>query len=146
MNKAFVKEPEDYGDRCPSCGSIGVQVSHKTLAAMLNSESDGDSLSQSPCFCPLPTCDVAYFDGFERTVPVTQLVQPVYPKSESAPICPCFGLTCDEVISAAQTESVDVIKSHILRAASDEASCEARSPTGMSCVANIQKLFMRSMQ
>lgn len=143
MNKAFVKEPEDYGDRCPACGSVGVQVTQRTLAAMLKPDCDMDGLSQSPCFCPLPSCEVAYFDGFERSVAVTNLKQPVYPKSETAPICPCFGLMSDAVATAAETGDVDEIKSHIQRAASHEACCEERSPTGTSCVANIQKLFMR---
>ncbi len=36
MNKAFVREPEDKGERsCPVCGSLGVPVGRETVAVHL---------------------------------------------------------------------------------------------------------------
>ncbi|MDA1014472.1 MAG: hypothetical protein O3A00_08480 [Planctomycetota bacterium] len=143
MNKAFVKEPEDHGDHCPECGSLGSAVRQATLAAMLSPE-DVSRLSEAAHFCPLPTCDVSYFDGFERTVPTARLKQPVYPKNPSAAICPCFGLTCDDIEVAAQTGDVSQLKEHLQRARSVEARCETKSPTGEPCVAEVQKCYMRA--
>lgn len=143
MNKAFVKEPEDHGDHCPVCGSLGTSVLRATLAAMLPSD-DQSQLSEPAHFCPLPACNVAYFDGFERTVSTNRLKRPVYPKDPSAPICPCFGLTCEDIEVAAQSGDVSGLKEHLRRAQSDESRCESESPTGEPCVAEVQKHFMRA--
>ncbi len=142
MNKAFVKESEEHGDRCPSCGSHGIAVFQKTLAAYLRA----DQLAQicdSASFCPHETCPVAYFDRFERTIPADELQEPVYPKDPQAPICPCFGLTVVDIEAEVEAGSVERLKAHLQRAQSDEACCSTKSPSGQACVAAVQKCYMK---
>ena len=58
-------------------------------------------------FCETARCDVAYFDQFERFVPVGQLQASVYPKDAAAPICACFGFTADDIEADCASRSPD---------------------------------------
>ena len=142
MNKAFVKETEDPGDRCPTCGSIGQTVGQATLEAHLPAEACAQ-LSNSAFFCPHPTCAVAYFDQFERMVRTESLIQPVYPKDAQAPICPCFGLTCEDIEADVREGVVTRVKAHLQRVQSDDARCATMAASGQSCIAAVQRYFMR---
>ena len=142
MNKAFVKESEDQGDRCPKCGSVGQSVLQVTLEAHLTPQVRSE-LSKSAFFCPFPTCEVAYFDQFERTVSVKALTNPVYLKNPDAPICPCFGLTCDEIEADVREGVVTRVKAHLQRAQSSDARCQTMSADGQSCIAAVQRYFMQ---
>ncbi|MEX0703848.1 MAG: hypothetical protein WD069_17245 [Planctomycetales bacterium] len=143
MNKAFVREPEDHGDRCPRCGSAGREVFEATLAAHLPPEQRA-RIGDAACFCPHPTCEVAYFDRFERTVEVGGLLRPVYPKDPQAPICPCFGLTCDDIEADAREGSVARLKEHRQQAASPEARCATAAPDGQSCIPAVQRHYFKA--
>jgi len=143
VNKAFVKEPEEHGDRCPSCDSVGRQVFQVTLRSHL-AEEESARFRDSAYFCPLPTCEVAYFDKLERTVSTDCLQRPVYPKDPSAAICPCFGLTCDDIEADVAEGGVTRLKAHRQQADSPEASCAKLSPDGQSCIGVVQRYFMRA--
>lgn len=143
MNKAFVKEQEDAGNRCPKCGSPGQVVYQETIEAHVPAELRSE-FSTSAYFCPGETCDVAYFDQFERTVAADRLIRSVYPKDPDAPICPCFGLTTDDIESDALSGDVTRVREHLKRAQSEEADCSTMSPTGQNCVAAVQRHFMQS--
>ena len=142
MNKAFVKESEDPGDRCPACGAIGASVYHTTLRVHLPSEAC-DRLAEPAFFWPELACDVAYFDQYERTVPVASLSAPLYPKDPAAPICPCFGLTCDDIEADVAEGVVTRVKAHLQRAQSDDVCCATKTADGQSCVPAVQRYFMR---
>lgn len=143
MNKAFVKEPEPSADAyCPTCGALGVAVGSETLAAMVREEFRG-SIGTPAFFCGHPTCDTDYFDLFDRHVPVAALERAVYPKDLAAPICPCFGLTCDDIEADLDEGGVRRVRSVVERAKSPEAHCLASSPTGRPCVAEVQRYYMR---
>jgi hypothetical protein len=142
MNKAFVREPEDAGNRCPKCGSAGPAVFQTTLEAHVPADLLAEFAS-SAFFCPLATCPVGYFDQFERSIPAANLIRPVYPKDPQAPICPCFGLTEDDIKADVQEGAVTRVREHLQRAQSDEARCATLSPSGQSCVAAVQRCFMQ---
>ena len=142
MNKAFVKESEDPGDHCPVCGSIGQTVFQSTLDAQLTSETRAQ-LPDTAFFCPHATCEVAYFDQFERTVSTAGLSHPVYPKDPNAPICPCFGLTCEDIEADVREGVVTRVKAHLGRAQSDDSRCATMAASGQSCIAAVQRYFMR---
>ena len=143
MNKAFVREPDDTGQRhCPRCQSLSVAVQHETFALHLNDANAG-GLADVAYFCPFPNCEVAYFDDYERIALVSELAHPVYPKDLDAPICPCFGLTRDDIEDEARSGSVEKVREVVLKAKSPEAHCRTASPTGQSCVAEVQRYFMK---
>ena len=146
MNKAFVKESEDPGDRCPACGGFGKSVQQVTLRVHVTDEARAH-LAATAFFCPNPTCQVGYFDQFEQYVTVDNFLTPLYPKSPDAPICPCFGLRCED-IDADIDEGVVVrvvvrVKAHLQQAQSDQANCSTKTGDGRSCVAAVQKYYMQ---
>src|ERR1700685_1627565 len=96
MNKAFVRDAEPMSERCPRCASIGQPVFGVTLDAFIKSEHRAQ-LGDTACFCPSESCRIAYFDAFERHVTLDELAKPVFPKDPLAPICGCFGFTCEEI-------------------------------------------------
>lgn len=143
MNKAFVKEPEDTGAaNCPKCGSLGVPVGSATLAAQLSAE-NRRKLPESAYYCPYPRCDVAYFDKFERGVTVENLSRPIYPKDSAAPICACFGFTCDEIEADVREGGARRVKELLARSKSPEARCQTASPSGQCCMSEVQRYFLK---
>jgi len=143
MNKAFVREPDDTGERhCPRCGSLGIGVGPVTLDSFLTPEARSQ-LSESAFFCPFPKCEVAYFDLFERTAPVSALVRPAYPKHPDVPLCGCFGLTAADVEKDIEEDSVTRVRALLEKSQSPEARCPTLSPTGQSCMPQVQRYFMK---
>ena len=145
MNKAFVREPDVTADYCPRCGSAGDSVGEMTLAAHLT-EVQRRNLAEPANFCPIPRCEVAYFDTFERFVLAADLARPVYPKNPDAPICACFGLTCDDIDQDIAEGGVARVRAAIEKAKSPEARCAELAPNGRSCVALVQRYYMQRRQ
>jgi hypothetical protein len=146
MNKAFVREPDDNGQRhCPSCGSIGVAVSDETLAAHLTDDARGE-LGDPSFYCPFARCSVAYFDLFDRTAPVAALRDAAYPKDPTAPLCRCFGLTIDDVEEDVRAGSVERIRAVVQRAKTPDAYCHIASPDGRCCVPEVQRYYFRARE
>lgn len=142
MNKAFMREPEQGLERCPSCGGVGTPVGLDTVRAFTKPEV-WSSLSDSAHFCPYPMCDVVYFDMFERCFSTADLRCPVFPKDLSAPICGCFGFVTDEIDADVAEGSVTRVKKMLERAKSPEARCRTHSANGKSCIEELQKYYVR---
>mgnify|MGYP000884128081 CR=1 FL=1 len=142
MNKAFVREPDQTVDYCPRCGSQGQPVGGATLQAWLPGETSR-RVSDPASFCPSPQCEVVYFDAFERVVLTTDLDRPVYPKDPNAPICECFGLTCDDIEQDVREGTVRRVKAILEKANSPEACCIRKAANGRSCVAFVQKYYLQ---
>jgi len=145
MNKAFVREPDQTSEYCPHCGSQGEPVGAETLETHLSAEQCGH-VSQRANFCPAPRCDVAYFDGFERVILVSDLSASVYPKDPRAPICACFGLTCEEVEQDVAEGVATRTRAILEKTKSAEARCSRLAANGRSCVAYVQKYYMQCLQ
>jgi hypothetical protein len=143
MNKAFVREPDDDGERsCPDCGSLGVPVGRETVAAHLSPAALGQ-LGDATFYCPFPRCGVAYFDLYERSVDVAQLLDPAYPKDSTAPLCRCFGLTIGDVEADVREGGVRRVRAVVERSKTVEARCQLASPDGRSCVSEVQRYYMK---
>lgn len=144
MNKAFVREPDRNADYCPRCGSEGEPVGAETLAHHLPDELIR-RVAEVANFCPSPRCPVAYFDSFERVVLADELPVPVYPKDPSAPICACFGGTCDEIERDVREGVVTRTRAMVEKAKSPAARCRQAAANGQPCVAYVQKYYMRCL-
>lgn len=143
MNKAFVREPDDTGERrCPRCGSLGESVGPETLAAQLRPEGL-QAVSESAWFCPFARCEVAYFDALERFVSVDLLRAPAYPKDPTAPLCRCFNFGIDDVEQDLREGGVTRVKALVQRAKSAEARCATMAPNGRSCIGEVQRYFLK---
>lgn len=142
MNKAFVREADDIAPRCPGCDSPGQEVLPDTLAAQLTPELR-TGLTESAWFCAFDRCEVVYFDAFGRSVRATQIAQPVWPKDPAAPLCPCFGLTSADIELDLAEGTVTRTRACVQRAQTPEARCTVTNPAGQSCVAEVQRYYMK---
>ena len=142
MNKAFIREPDDSGDSlCPACGSLGIAVEGETWRAHVP-DATASPLAESAFFCPYAKCQVVYFDMFERRVTTDGLPRGVYPKDPQAPVCACFGMTLDEIRADARAGVVERVRELVRKAQSPQARCRTASPSGQSCVADVQRAFL----
>jgi hypothetical protein len=142
MNKAFLKEPENLGGRCPRCEALGTAVPPVTLQTFLTAE-QRSNIATTAYFCTFAGCPVVYFDDFERVVPRDQLAVAVWPKDADAPICPCFGLTAADVAADVAEGGVARVKAVVARSKTAEAACAVKSPTGICCAAEVQRYFFK---
>ena len=143
MNKAFVREPDDTGERnCPACGSLGIAVQRETWQLHVVDEA-ADALADAAYFCSFARCDVVYFDMFERTVETTGVRHAVYPKDPQAPLCACFGLTADDVEADVREGVVTRVRAVVEKAKGPEARCATCAPSGRSCVGDVQRYYMQ---
>jgi hypothetical protein len=117
VNKAFVRESDSTDVLCPRCGAAGISAT--------------------------PTCGVAYFDAFEAVVPVEALTASVYPKDPGAPLCPCFGLTMEEVEADVAEGTPTRIRALLAKSKTPAARCDELSPTGHSCIPDVQKCYFK---
>src|SRR5262245_22181644 len=142
MNKAFVREPEMTEVLCPRCGAAGVG----TVRAAFETYAPADArrpLAASTYFCPTPKCAVAYFDAFEAVVTIDQLTASVYPKDPAAPLCPCFGLTMEDVEADVAEGTPTRIRALLAKSKTPEARCDELSPTGRCCMPEVQKCYFK---
>jgi hypothetical protein len=143
MNKAFVREPEDTGQRyCPRCGSLGMAVGGETLEAQLVPQARR-LISETAWFCPFAQCAVAYFDSLERFVTTDHLLRGVWPKDREAPLCACFGLTREDIEADVAEGGVQRTKEVVTKAKSALADCRRRAASGRSCIAEVQRYYMK---
>ncbi len=145
MNKAFVRDPEPAEPRCPEpegCGGIGIPVSRKTLLAQLLPDA-ADRFAETCYYCQNPGCPVAYFDSWGTFVATTALRNLAYPKSPTAPVCPCFGISEEEIREEAIAGRKERVRELLAKAESAAARCETESPTGASCAVEIRRIFLK---
>ena len=143
MNKAFVREPDDTGQlRCPACGSLGVAVQRETWQAHVKPDATG-GLAEAAFFCPFAKCDVVYFDMFERRVATGGVLHGVYPKDPQAPICGCFGLTCQDVEADIRDGAATRVRELLAKAKSPQAHCRTMSASGQPCVSEVQRYYLK---
>lgn len=145
MNKAFIREPERIADYCPRCGSKGEPVDGETLRSFLSDEKRR-AVAEPASFCPSPRCEVVYFDSFERTVVTADVQRPVYPKDPAAPICPCFGLTREDIEQDVREGVTTRVKAILEKAKSPAARCRQTAANGRPCVAYVQKYYMQCLR
>jgi len=142
MNKAFVRDPDPSDARCPRCGSIGTPVGRETLESFVLPESL-ELVATSAFFCPYPTCEIVYFDVFNRSLGTDSLRRCVYPKDPNAPICGCFGFTQDDIEQDIAEGGATRCRHLIEKAKSPDARCSLLSVSGQSCIGEVQRTFMR---
>jgi hypothetical protein len=142
MNKAFVREPDSTADYCPRCGAQGQPVGREAMEHYVRPE-QLRAVSDPAAFCPTPTCAVAYFDAFERTILVSELTQPAYPKDPDAPICACFGLTRRDIEADVREGVVTRVRAILDKSKTPAARCATAAANGQCCVGYVQKYYMQ---
>lgn len=142
MNKAFVREPDADDILCPRCQSLGETVLPSALVAFTTAE-QRKHLADRVFFCPATNCPVAYFDAMESAVEAAELLRPVHPKSASAPLCGCFGLTLEDVEDDVAEGTPRRIRELLTKSKSPAAHCSDASPTGRCCLPEVQRIYFK---
>jgi hypothetical protein len=145
MNKAFVREPDEFPSRCPCCQSTGQPVGPETLNAQLSVDVRS-GLAESAYFCPDGICDVVYFDDYSAVVTRSEFKHLIPIKDAEAPICSCFGLKREDIELDVDEGCVTRTKAAVQRAQSTEARCTSKAPNGRSCVHELQCYYLRYKQ
>ena len=145
MNKAFCKEPEQSGrPLCPRCGAEGQVVTVATLEAHV-SAGDAGTLAEPVAWCDTETCPVAYFDSLERSIDVGRASGIHWPKDPAGVLCACHGLTCEDVDADLAEGEPKRVRGIVRRAGEPGAECSLRSADGRSCVARVQRVYVRRL-
>ena len=142
LNKAFVREPDATDVLCPRCGAIGAAAVRAAFETHVPPEARR-AMAASTYFCPTPTCAVAYFDAFEAVVAVASLARSVFPKDPAAPLCACFGLTMEDVEADVAEGTPTRIRELLAKSKGPDARCEELSPTGRSCIPDVQRCYFK---
>ena len=142
MNKAFVRESDSTDVLCPRCGAAGIEVPRATIERHVRPDALR-TLAATAFFCQTPTCPVAYFDALEAQAGHDQLLAPVYPKDPAAPLCPCFGLAREDVEADVAEGTPRRIRELLAHSKSPQARCETASPTGRSCLPDVQRYYFK---
>ena len=143
MNKAFVREPDaDARLLCPRCASPGTAVGNSPVETYVRPESQA-ALRDAAWYCGNSACEVAYFNMFEQTVCVSELVTPVYPYDLDAPMCACFGFTSDDVEADIEDGQPVRIRVLLAKSQSPQARCQTLAVDGNCCMREVQRLYMK---
>ncbi len=143
MNKAFVREPDaDSRVLCPRCGTVGIPVGSGPLDTHIRPEARA-RMQDAAWYCSQPSCEVAYFNLFELTVTLGELLAPVYPYDVDAPICGCFGFSYDDVEADVRDGQPVRIRKLLAQSQSPEAHCQTLAVDGQCCIREVQKLYMK---
>ena len=143
MNKAFVREPDaDARLLCPRCASPGTAVGNGPVETYVRPESQA-ALRDAAWYCGNSACEVAYFNMFEQTVCVSELVTPVYPYDLDAPMCACFGFTSDDVEADIEDGQPVRIRALLAKSQSPQARCQTLAVDGNCCMREVQRLYMQ---
>lgn len=148
MSRAFIKEEETVGPRCPSppgCDGAGVPVSHATLQARLGPAATARFTGET-FFCPDPACEVAYFDAGGERAKRDELLAPAWPKSPSAPLCACFGVSRQAIEDFGRRGDKAAMRAFLERTASVEARCELSAADGRCCATEARRVFLRALE
>lgn len=142
MNKAFCREPDSGPPRCPGCGAEGTPVTPETVAAHVTGGAAA-TLAEPVSCCITESCSVAYFDLFERSIPLADAHGFFWPKDPAGPLCACHGLTCDDVDADVAEGKPSRVRAVVEKAGAGGAECAAKSADGQSCLARVQREYIR---
>lgn len=143
MNKAFVREPDsDASVRCPRCGNLATETGRGPLDRYIRSE-HRERLGDSAWCCGNVRCAVVYFDIFDQVVCVDELRTAVYPYSETASMCACFGFTLDEIEQDIRDGQPVRIRELLRRSQTADAACHALALNGECCLKEVQRVYLK---
>ena len=142
MNKAFVREPDGDDVLCPRCQSLGEAVLPSALESFTSAE-QRKHLADRAFFCPAANCPCSYCYAMESTIDAVALLRPVQPKSATAPLCGCFGLTIEDVEDDVAEGTPRRIRELLAKSKTPAAHCSVASPTGRCCLPEVQRRYFQ---
>ena len=116
-----------------------------TLEAQLTAEARAPLGGQS-FYCVNPACRMAYFNAWGAAVTADLLKSPAWPKHPDGPICPCFGITAEEIQADAREGKKERVRNLVEDAKGSEARCRERCPDGRPCLPRVLRLFRETME
>ena len=76
-------------------------------------------------------------------MPAAGLASLSWPKDPAAPLCPCFGMTREDVIEDAGRKDPSRLRDLIKKSEGPDAECATRAPDGRCCVTQARRLYLR---
>lgn len=140
-----MKEAEQAEPRCPACGALGDEVGPATLNAHLPADARS-TVGEKAYYCVNSDCPVAYFNAWGASVPRERMTGTAYPKDPQAPLCPCFGISADDVIADARDGRKDRVRDLVEKSKGPDARCAEKCPDGLPCVPRVLRLFRESFE
>jgi hypothetical protein len=129
------KSNRSYPDKyaCPVNGKVYKAVSQTTIMHHINKPWLWLNTDQGYYFCSDPQCDVVYFAQDSSVIEKSSLraVVGIKEKSETAPICYCFGVNRKTATDnpAAKEFVIEQTRQHAC-------SCSSSNPSGRCCLGN----------
>jgi Zinc binding domain len=137
-------------ERCRACGTQGALVSRKTVLLMLKPELLEQTLAGIFRFCARRDCSTVYFEEHGPRVFTTddlRVIVGVKANSDPIPVCYCFGFDeehfREEILQMGSTAIPDRISSFIRDGL---CACEARNPSGVCCLGEVNRTAKRLKQ
>jgi len=134
-------------DRCSSCNGQGRPVSRKTVLLMLKPGLLERAMQGDYCFCSERDCSIVYFEdkGSQQfTVDDLRIRVGLKVTEDPIPLCYCFGFDENHIrneIERTGNTSVPEKVSKLIR--EGLCACEARNPSGMCCLGELNKTVNR---
>ena len=135
--------------RCPDCEGKSRPVSRKTVLLMLRPHLLEQSMAGTYSFCAAPDCPVVYFDeqGTQRfTTDDLRVTVGVKTRVDPIPLCYCFGFDESHIrdeISLTDSTTIPRGISALIR--EGLCACEARNPSGVCCLGEVNRAVERLM-
>ena len=146
MNKAFVREPDDTGQlHCPACGSLGIAVERETWQAHVKPEA-ADAPGRIGVLLPVRPVR----RGVLRHVRAAR-----HDRRRAARRLSQGSASADLRLlwpdrrgrrGRYSRRRADARPRGVAKAKSDDAHCRTMSPSGQSCVAEVQRYYMKLRQ
>src|SRR6266568_1645927 len=138
---------ESITQNCTNCGGQSRPVSRKTMLLMLKPELLEHAMTGAFSFCSARGCAVVYFEehgSHQFTVDDLRVRVGLKVNGDPIPVCYCFGFDekhiRDEIEQTGNT-SVPENVSRLIR--EGLCACDARNPSGMCCLGEVNKTAHR---
>ena len=142
-------QPADDGRQshvCSRCGGAGRPVTRQTVLLMLKPELLGSAGEGGYLFCAAPECRVVYFNDTGRIFTTEDLRVRVGLKEREDPIplCYCFGFDESHLREEIERDGQTTIPQRVSALIKGRlCACEARNPSGMCCLGELNKVAGR---
>jgi hypothetical protein len=132
---------------CRNCGGQRRPVSRKTVLLMLKPELLEQAMTGTYGFCLARDCPVVYFEdqGSHRfTIDDLRIRVGLKTKEDPIPLCYCFGFDESHIRDEIFLMGNSTVQERISRLIREGlCACEARNPSGMCCLGEVNKTANR---
>ena len=132
---------------CTNCGGHSRPLSRKTMLLMLKPELLEHAMTGAYSFCSARDCAVVYFEehgSHQFTIDDLRIRVGLKAKRDPIPLCYCFGFDEKHIRDEIERPGNTSVSENISRLIREGlCACEARNPSGMCCLGEVNKTANR---